>query len=243
MRLQGKTALVTGGGSGIGLAIARALAGEGCRVAIAGRREQTLREAIDSSAGDLGLESHTVDVAERESVTALFSWIADSLGPLDILINSAGTNIKSRKMSEMTPEQWDQVMAINANGAYYCMHAALPGMREKQDGLIVNISSIAGIRASDLGGIAYCASKFAMTALGLAVSNEDAVHGIRVTNVYPGEVDTPILAHRPNPVSDDHRARILDAESVGELVLAIACLPAKAHVPEVTIKPISQPFC
>lgn len=243
MRLAGKTALVTGGGSGIGLAIARALAAEGCRVAIAGRREETLRDAVEGSAEQLQLDCHTVDVSDRASVEALFEWTAETLGPLSILVNSAGTNIKSRTMSEMTPDQWDQVMAINASGAYYCMHAALPGMRENQDGLIVNISSIAGIRASDLGGIAYCASKFAMTALGLAVSNEDATHGIRVTNVYPGEVDTPILEHRPNPVSDDHRDRILDADSVGELVLAIACLPAKAHVPEVTIKPISQPFC
>lgn len=243
MRLAGKTAVVTGGGTGIGLAIARSLASEGCRVAIAGRREEPLREAITAWSGEPAIECHTLDVADRESVNIFFEWAEKTLGSIDILVNSAGTNTRTRTMAEMDPSDWDRIMAINASGAYYCMHAVLPGMREAGDGLIVNISSVAGIRASALGGVAYCASKFAMTALGLAVSNEDAVHGIRVTNVYPGEVDTPILEHRPSPVSEDHRSRILDADSLGQLVLAIACLPPKAHVPEVTIKPISQEFC
>jgi NAD(P)-dependent dehydrogenase (short-subunit alcohol dehydrogenase family) len=242
MKLSGKTAVVTGGGSGIGLAIARAFASEGCRVAIAGRREELLREAAAAWSGDPAMEFHTVDVADRGSVQLLFEWARETLGSVQILVNSAGTNTPTRSMAEMDPAEWDQIMAINASGAYYCMYEVLPGMRESADGLVINISSIAGIRASALGGIAYSASKFAMTALGLAVSNEDAAHGIRVTNVYPGEVDTPILVHRPSPVSDEHRSRILDADSVGELVLAIACLPAKAHVPEVTIKPVSQEF-
>lgn len=243
MKLEGKRAVVTGGGTGIGRAIAHALASEGCQVAIAGRREDPLREAASSWSGEPEIEYHTLDVADRDSVQAFFGWASEKLGPIDILVNSAGTNTRTRTMAEMDPADWDRIMAINASGAYYCMYAVLPGMREAGEGLIVNISSVAGIRASALGGVAYCASKFAMTALGLAVSNEDAVHGIRVTNVYPGEVNTPILEHRPSPVSDDHRERILDADSVGQLVLAIACLPAKAHVPEVTIKPISQEFC
>jgi NAD(P)-dependent dehydrogenase (short-subunit alcohol dehydrogenase family) len=243
MKLAGKTAVVTGGGTGIGRAIAQSLAGEGCRVAIAGRREDPLRDAAAAWSGEVAIEFHTLDVADQQSVGSFFEWAGKTLGSINILVNSAGTNTRTRTMAEMDPADWDRIMATNASGAYYCMHAVLPQMREAGDGLIVNISSIAGLRASPLGGVAYCASKFAMTALGIAVSNEDAVHGIRVTNVYPGEVDTPILEHRPSPVSDDHRARILDADSVGQLVLAIACLPPRAHVPEVTIKPISQEFC
>jgi NADP-dependent 3-hydroxy acid dehydrogenase YdfG len=158
------------------------------------------------------------------------------------LVNSAGVNIKNRTMSKMQPEQWDQMLAINATGAYNCMYAVLPQMRQRRDGLIINISSISGKRAMDLGGIAYCASKFAMTALGTAVGLEEAHNGIRVTNVYPGEVDTPILAQRPQPVSDQRRAAMLQPEDVATLVITIAGLPPRAHVSELVIKPIVQAY-
>jgi NADP-dependent 3-hydroxy acid dehydrogenase YdfG len=122
------------------------------------------------------------------------------------------------------------------------MHAVLPQMRARGDGLIVNISSIAGKRALALGGIAYCASKFAMTALGTAVGNEVAPDGVRITNVYPGEVNTPILDNRPQPVSDERKASMLQPEDVGALVLSVACLPPRAHVPELIIKPTVQEY-
>jgi NADP-dependent 3-hydroxy acid dehydrogenase YdfG len=146
-------------------------------------------------------------------------------------------------MSEMTPEQWDQVMQVNATGGYNAMYSVLPHMRERGDGLIVNISSVAGKRALTLGGIAYCASKFAMTALGTAVGNEDAPNGIRITNVYPGEVETPLLENRPAPVSAERRATMLQPADVAAMVLAIAALPPRAHVPEIVIKPTVQEYC
>ena len=242
MRLRNKTALITGGGTGIGLGIARAFAAEGCRVAITGRREEKLREAAQTWKGDPPLLFHTVDVADRASVGELFQWAEKELGSIDILINAAGMNIKTRTMSQMQPEQWDQVLAVNAPGAYNCMAAVLPQMRQRRDGLIINISSIAGKRASQLGGIAYAASKFAMTALGTAAGNEEAPNGIRITNVYPGEVNTPILENRPTPVSEEHKQSILQIEDVGDLVLAIACLPPRAHVAELVIKPTKQEY-
>lgn len=237
MRLQGKTAVVTGGGTGIGWGIARALASEGCRVAISGRREDVLKEATSQWKNEPPIFSHVCNVVDRNSVRALFDWVAATLGSLDILVNSAGSNIRNRSMAEMKPEQWDELMAINATGAYNCMYAVLPQMRERRDGLIVNISSISGKRASQLGGVAYSASKFAMTALGTCVANEENRNGIRVTNVYPGEVETPILDLRPEPVSADRRAVILQPEDVGMLVATLALLPPRAHVPEVVIKP------
>ena len=145
-------------------------------------------------------------------------------------------------MEAMQPEQWDQVLAINATGTYNCMYAVLPQMRERGDGLIININSIAGRRAAALGGVAYDASKFAMAALGIAVGNEDAKYGIRITNIYPGEVNTPILENRPVPVSDEHKASILQPEDVGEVVVTIASLPPRAHIPELVIKPTQQAF-
>ena len=101
MKLQGKTALITGGGTGIGEGIARAFAAEGCRVAICGRREEVLQQAVSAWAGDPPFLCHTVDIASRESVTQLFDWAAAELGPIDILVNSAGTNVKTRSMAEM----------------------------------------------------------------------------------------------------------------------------------------------
>lgn len=236
-KLSDKTALVTGGGTGIGLAIALAFAHEGCQVVITGRREDILRQATESHPTTPSLRWHTADVADRRSVAALFDWIQQHVGTIDILVNAAGVNIPNRRMCQMNPEQWDYIMAVNATGAYNCMYYALPSMRQRRDGLIVNISSISGKRASQLGGVAYSASKFAMTALGMCVANEENAHGIRVTNVYPGEVDTPILDYRPTPVSDEHRRSILRPEDVGQLVLAIALLPPHVHVPEVIIKP------
>src|SRR5687768_17995125 len=110
MKLDGQTALVTGGGSGIGLGIAEALAREGCLVAISGRREEVLREAAGAAKGARPLKFHACDVADRESVRQLFEWANRELGRIDILVNAAGVNIKTRKMSEMSPEQWDYVM-------------------------------------------------------------------------------------------------------------------------------------
>jgi NAD(P)-dependent dehydrogenase (short-subunit alcohol dehydrogenase family) len=242
MKLAGKTALVTGGGTGIGLGIAIGLAQQGCRVAIAGRRLEKLRAAAESYEGDPGLLVHAADVGDMNSVDGLFRWAAAELGPLDILVNSAGVNVVRRTMADLSPEDWEYMLRINATGAYYCISAVLPQMRERRDGLIVNISSIAGKRSSLLGGVGYTASKFAMSALGITVGREESEHGIRVSNVYPGEADTPILEHRPKPVSDEHRARMLKPEDVAAAVVMIACLPPRAHIPELIIKPTSQDY-
>jgi NADP-dependent 3-hydroxy acid dehydrogenase YdfG len=236
--LSGRTALITGGATGIGLGIAKALDAAGCRVAISGRREDKLREA---ASGTKWL-THPVDVANRESVTALFAWAAQELGPIDILVCSAGMNIKNRMLCEMRPEQWDEVMAVNATGVYNCLYCVLPQMRERNDGIIFIISSVSGKRAAPLGGVAYNASKFAATGLGVSAWSEEGPHGVRVTNIYPGEVDTPILEHRPQSVSAERRATMLQPEDVGAMVAAIAQLPPRAHVPEVVIKPTVQAY-
>jgi NADP-dependent 3-hydroxy acid dehydrogenase YdfG len=233
--------VVTGGGTGIGAGIAVALADVGHRVVIGGRRMEPLQQAI-AAAGDSGsrMSARQLDVAENTSIDDFFDHVEQDVGPVGILVNSAGVNIANRTMAAMAPDQWDQLLRINATGAYRCMHRVLPAMRERKSGIIINISSIAGKRAIALGGVAYAASKFAMSALGTAVSNEVRQEGVRVTNVYPGEVNTPILDRRPVPVSDDHRAAILQPEDIASLVVTICSLPPRAHVPEIVVKPTTQ---
>lgn len=236
MTLSGKTAVVVGGGTGIGQAVARALAGAGVRVLIGGRREAILKQA--ASGTDIGWR--VLDVSDRDQVNGFFAWAQQQLGAIDVLVNAAGINIKDRSMQAMPPEQWDRLIGINATGAYNCLHAVLPDMRKRRSGTIINVSSVAGKRAIALGGIAYSASKFAMSALGTCVSNEVCNDGVRLTNLYPGEVNTPLLEERPTPVSDEHRQRILQPEDVAQLVLSIIALPPNVHVPEVIVKPLTQ---
>ena len=169
--LQGKNVIVTGGATGIGFAIANLFAQHGAKVAIGSRRDSAIADAIKAS--DKGIVGLAVDVADRNSVESFFKWFEKTVGQVDILVNAAGVNIKNRSINTMAPEQWDQVMAINATGAYNCIYSVLPQMRSRQNGTIINISSVAGKRAIALGGVAYAASKFAMTALGTCVANED----------------------------------------------------------------------
>ncbi len=238
--LTNKAVVITGGGTGIGAGIARELALAGCRVMVGGRREEPLRQLAQSVQSAEPVRFAQLDVADDNSIREFFRQAREQLGEIDILVNSAGINIQNRTIAAMEPADWDHVLRVNATGAYRCMTEVLPAMRQRRDGVIINISSISGKRAIQLGGIVYCASKFAMTALGTAVSNEVRLEGVRVTNVYPGEVNTPILDKRPTPVSQEHKNAILQPEDVAALVATICRLPARAHVPEVVIKPTIQ---
>ena len=162
------------------------------------------------------------------------------MGPIDLLINNAGLNVRERTVRDLTPDNWRLLMRTNLDSAYYCIHAVLPGMLQRRDGLIINISSIAGKRASPLGGAGYAASKFGMSALGLCLAAEEKDSGIRVCNIYPGEVDTPILEHRPQPLTSEQRQKILQPEDVAAAVLFVATLPPRVSIPELIIKPTSQ---
>ena len=255
MQLAGKTAVITGGGTGIGEAIALAFAREGCRVAIGGRRLEPLQKVVaawdkvracdkgnESKSGTLPVLAHELDVADRASVDRFFAWAHDKLGAIHILVNNAGINLVKRMMGELDPADWDRLLAVNATGSYNCLRAVLPEMRERKDGLVINTSSIAGKRPALLGGVAYNASKFAQTALATSVALEEGKNHIRISTIFPGEVETPILEHRPTPVTDAHRAVILQPEDVAAAALFIALLPPRAHVPELIIKPTVQAY-
>ena len=158
---------------------------------------------------------------------ALFNRAADN----------AGVNIKNREFRQLTPETWQKVLCANLDGAFYCIHYVLPQMIERRDGVVINIDSVSGKRSHPLGGVAYNASKFGMTALGLCLGAEEKENGIRVCNIYPGEVDTPILKDRPTEPTAEHRQRMLRSEDVAAAVLFVATLPPHVTVPELIIKP------
>jgi NADP-dependent 3-hydroxy acid dehydrogenase YdfG len=241
-KLAGKVCLVTGGGSGIGFAIARAFLEEGARVAIVGRDEDKLRHAAGQLAGGDRLTFYVADVAVADPIHRAVRQLSQRWGPVEILVNNAGLNLRKRSLRELTPENWQVLLRANLDGAFYCIHAVFPAMLERRDGVIINISSTAGKRASPLGGAAYAASKFGMRALGLCLAAEEKDNGIRVSTIYPGEVDTPILELRPQPVSEEQRRQILRPEDVAAAVLFVATLPPHVSVPELVIKPTTQVY-
>jgi len=241
-KLTGKVVLVTGGGSGIGLAAAKGFLEEGARVAITGRNPQKLQEAAKSLAAGDRLFHHPADLTEPEQVKTLVQKVTERFGPVDILVNNAGLNIKERGIRDLSPERWQLLVRGNLDSAYYCIYEVLPQMLERKDGLIINISSTSGKRAGPLGGAAYAAAKFGMAALGICLAAEEIQSGIRVSNIFPGEVDTPILVNRPTPVSEEHRRRILKPEDVAAAILFVATLPPGVSVPELVIKPTSQMY-
>jgi NAD(P)-dependent dehydrogenase (short-subunit alcohol dehydrogenase family) len=235
-RLANKVALVTGGGSGIGLASARLFLQEGANVAITGRDEAKLKQAVQQLGGDR-LFAVSADVADPQQVEAMVAKVRAKFGRIDILLNNAGVNIKNRAFRQLTPEAWQRVLRANLDGAFYCIHYVLPQMLERRDGVVINIDSVSGKRSHPLGGVAYNASKFGMTALGLCLGAEEKENGIRVCNIYPGEVDTPILKDRPSEPTAEHRQRMLRSEDVAAAVLFVATLPPHVTVPELIIKP------
>ena len=237
-----QVAVVTGGGSGIGEAVAKALAQEGYSVAILGRTEEKLLHVAEKlrSFGDAAY--FVCDVSDRAAVDHVFGDITGTMGPPTVLVNSAGINVVRRSMETLAPEDWDRILAVHATGTYNCIRAVLPKMRDAGSGLIINISSIAGKRALELAGVAYCAGKFAMTALGMAAGLEERHRGIRITNIYPGEVNTPILEQRPEPVPPERRAQMLQPDDLAEIVRTIVRLPPRAHVWEVVVTPLYQAY-
>ncbi|MCS6977611.1 MAG: SDR family oxidoreductase [Gemmatales bacterium] len=242
LRLENRTALITGGGSGIGKATAELFLREGAAVVITGRDEAKLRTAC-SEFSSLGRISYRpCDLTHCEQVRDLITWATRELGRIDILVNNAGANIKRRAMRELTPESYRFLIEANLDSAFYCTHFVLPQMLERKDGVLIFVSSTAGKRAGPLGGGAYGAAKSGMAFLSHALGIEEKDNGIRCSVIYPGEVDTPILENRPQPVPPEHRARILKPEDVAEAIAFVASLPPRASVPELIIKPTCQAY-
>ena len=244
LNLSGKVAWITGGGSGIGLAGALELAKAGAHVVISGRTASTNEKALFELKKSGSAESTLLDVSDKRMVVATAADIEKRHGRIDILVNSAGINISGAKrdFATMATEGWDEVVAVNLNGLFYCCHAVLPGMRRRKDGLIVNISSWFGRYANKLGGPAYNATKRAVIAISESINMEEFAHGIRATSILPGEVATPLLEKRPLPPSTEERARMAQPEDFGKAILFVATMPARTCVNELVIAPTWNRF-
>ena len=236
--LKGKIAWVTGGGSGIGLAGGIELARAGVHVVISGRTADTLKEAEKQIKAVGSCEAIALDVSNKQAVAKA----AERIGRVDILVNSAGINDPKRNFFNVSAEAWDRIVGINLSGMFYCVHAVLPGMRSRKDGVIVNVSSWAGRYASTLTGPAYNATKHAVVALTESINMEEGINGIRATSVLPGEVATPILEKRPVPPTPEVRAKMLQAEDLGRTILFVASLPPRACINELIISPTWNRF-
>jgi NADP-dependent 3-hydroxy acid dehydrogenase YdfG len=236
--LAGKVVWITGAGTGIGLAAAQALAAGGATVVLSGRRAAVLEEeAARIRAVGRRAEAEPLNVADAAAVRRVADAIVARHGRIDVLVNSAGLNTPQRRWNDQTPAGWREVVGINLDGSFYTTQAVLPAMRARHDGLVVNVSSWAGVFHPKLTGAAYNASKHAVTAMTETINMEEGVNGIRACAVCPGEVATPILDRRPVPPSAEDRARMLQAEDLGRVIRFISELPAHVCINQLIVSP------
>jgi len=236
--LTGKVAWITGAGTGIGLAGAKALADAGATVVMSGRRKEVLAleaEKIRIKGGTSEVEA--LDVSDAKGVKKVAAAILSRHARVDILVNSAGLNVPNRYWKNQTIEGWKEVIGINLDGSFYTTLAVLPSMRARKDGLVINVSSWAGIFHPKLTGAAYNASKHAVTAMTETINMEECANGIRACAICPAEVATPIMDRRPIPPSQEDRARMLQAEDLGNTIRFIAQMPPHVCVNQVIISP------
>lgn len=233
-----KRALVTGAGSGVGRSVAIRLATEGWRVVLVGRRRELLEETVEAS----GLEAGrflvvAADVGSESAVEGLRAEVEKWVGGVDLVVNAAGTNVPRRSLEVLTFSDFKLMMDANLTGAYLVTQAFLAGMRERENGTIVNIVSDAGKQASPKAGPGYVMSKFGMAGLTQAINAEERGRGIRACSVFPGDINTPILDKRPAPPSAEARTKMLQPEDVAECVMLAVNLPPRALVEEILIRP------
>ncbi|MEI7730448.1 MAG: SDR family NAD(P)-dependent oxidoreductase [Verrucomicrobiota bacterium] len=231
-------AVVTGAGSGVGRAVALALAVEGWQVALLGRRAETLQDTVNC-AGSRASQFLVCpcDLRRADAVAEAGRAILAAFGTVEVLINAAGTNVPYRSLEVLTLEDYQSMLDTNLNGAYYCVQAFLPQMRQRQTGTIINIVSDAAKQASPKAGPAYSMSKFGLVGLTQSINAEERGHGVRACAILPGDIDTPLLEQRPVPPTAEARAKMLQPEDVAACALLAIHLPPRAIVEEILVRP------
>ena len=230
MELKGKIAVVTGGTKGIGRAIADALQNAGAKVVITGRKQNE----VDAAAKDLKSVGITCDVRDYAQVQSLFKTVAET-GGVDVLVNNAGIGLFG-SVEEMSPEDFRAVIETNVFGVYYCCHEAIPLMKKRGGGYIINISSLAGTNAHP-GMAAYNASKFGLNGFSEALMQEVRHDGIKVSYIMPGSVNTYFGGDEPS----ETKSWQLQPEDVAHVVMDLIEFPERALPSRVEIRPSKPP--
>ena len=234
--LIGKKALVTGGGTGIGRAIALDLSESGATVTVCGRRKEPLEETVTLAAGNPGqMDAMVCDLMEPDAIEELAQALIQRQQGVDILINNAGFSSKVRNPLYISAEEWRQVMDVNTLGPAMLTRALLGPMMDRGDGHVLMISSMAAIRPGPLSGVAYSSAKSASRAYMETISSQIRGNGIRCTSIFPGEVDTPILDNRPLVPNSEVRALMMQPEDISAAVMMSVLLPKRANVSEIAI--------
>lgn len=228
-----RRALITGASSGIGKATALAFAKAGIDVALVSRSQEKL-EGVAVAAKEIGVEAKafTVDLGSVAQVKTKIQAIADEFGDIDILVNNAGIGYTAN-LSDTPLEDWQRVIDLNITSVFQCMMAIVPRMRQRGKGTIINIASIAA-KQTFPGWGAYCVSKAGLLALSQTLAQEERVHGIRVTAICPGAVNTEIWDTETVNVNFD-RTKMLTPEIVAQTILHTALLPQEAVIEELTL--------
>ncbi len=227
--LKGKVALVTGAGSGIGFAIAKALLDEGMSVAICGRDEGKLRKAeIDLEKHGTHLLVMPADVSRKSEVEQWVKATIREFGRIDVLVNNAGV-ARWSDIENITDEHLDYQLNVNLRGPLYCSQIVLPYMKGQQSGYIINISSVCG-KSGFAGTAAYSASKFGLMALSDSLREEGASSNIKVTAICPGFVATPMVTDAPVPLEE-----MIKPEDIAKTVLFLLNLSEYAAVREIVM--------
>ena len=238
--LNGKGVLVTGAGSGLGEATARAFAQRGCRLACVDiREEQARRVADDLVAGDASALAFGCDVADEDAVALTVAQAAERLGRLDIIVNCAAIDY-TLSVEEMTVAQWDAVIAVNLRGPFLFARAALPLLREQGGGHIVNVASTAATRAW-ANASAYHASKWGLVGFGRGLGVEGRPYGVRVTTIIPGGMQTHFFDRFaeqgiPMPQADN----LQPPANVAEVIVYATQMPPESVMQEVIVTPLTE---
>lgn len=234
--LKAKVALVTGGGRGIGAAVARKLADLGATTIICGRTASVLdRTAREISAEAGRCEAMPCDVADWKSVSALANHVEKTFSRLDILVNNAGIGIRGGPLHQLPVEEWDPVLNINLRGVFYMIRACVPLMQAAGGGHIINISSIAGKNALP-NGAAYAASKWGLNGLSYSVAEELRGQNIRVAVVCPGSTHTELSPHEGKDPG-----KMLKPADVAHAVAMLVTQTAQSFASEIVIRPTQKP--
>lgn len=237
--VAGKRVWITGGGTGVGAGSALLLAERGAEVIVSGRRADKLEEVVAQITTKGGKASAVaVDMGDAAAV----EQAAAKIGQVDILLASAGLNVPNRSLDKLGTADWDTVVNVNLNGVYYPIHAVLPQMRARRDGLVMIVSSWAGRHVGRLTGAAYTATKHAVVALSETINCEEGSNGIRSTVIMPGEIATDILKARPIPPSQADMDRMLQVDDLAETVRYVAEMPAHVCVNEILLSPTWNRF-